>query len=395
MANTSPDNASSLRFTIRSLIVVTVFVSIYFSLRTNFVYLGESNISEVKESKEAYSMVLQRASAMPHIMAMLACLYWLFSNTQIRPTPEETIGQGLMWGGLPSFLTAIALMFEFSLPHFSTTPLINFVFFEIHLFGIAIVCGLIIGLMSAVVKVVIDRFRLPRPNRSHDQYGTHFLCIAAGLLRASFYYPWGWILWWPAFSIACVSMAYFIGSAEPLGKRNGSRQLLNSLFLFPYLLFARIVWILQVLISTEAPYDFVNDSLVVARRLGAKEYPEGVTLICDLTAEFCDPWAIRRSDAYYPAPILDGGALMPYELTFLVRELAIQPGGRLLIHCANGHGRTGMVAAAWLIGYGYAQNVEEALAQLKKVRPKIHLNTLQRRTVEIATSQLQKISQQS
>ncbi|MGV3605142.1 MAG: hypothetical protein ACO1RA_01960 [Planctomycetaceae bacterium] len=171
------------------------------------------------------------------------------------------------------------------------------------------------------------------------------------------------------------------------------RPISSSLFLFPYLIFAYSVWTLQVLFSKESAFDVVNDSLIVARRLHSSEYPEGVTLICDLTAEFCDPFAIRKLDAYYPAPILDGGTLMPYELTFLVRELALQPGGRLLIHCANGHGRTGMVAAAWLIGYGFAKNVDEALEQLQKVRPGIHLRTLQRKAVEIATPQLLKIIQ--
>lgn len=392
MTSASPNNASSFRFSIRSLILVTAFVSIFLSLRTSFVFQGES-FSDLGEMFERRSTVEQRAVLTPQIMSIVACLYWLVSSTQIRPTPEESIRQGVKWGSYASFFTTMALLLEFLFANAAKNPMAELLMFALIALIYTVGFGVLIGAMFAGTKVVMDRFRRPKPNRSEDLFGTMFLCIAIGILRTSFFYPWGWVLWWPAFSVACVSMAYFIGSSEPLGKHNGMRPISSSLFLFPYLIFAYSVWTLQVLFSKESAFDVVNDSLIVARRLHSSEYPEGVTLICDLTAEFCDPFVIRKLDAYYPAPILDGGTLMPYELTFLVRELALQPGGRLLIHCANGHGRTGMVAAAWLIGYGFAKNVDEALEQLQKVRPGIHLRTLQRKAVEIATPQLLKISQ--
>ncbi len=392
MTSSLPNKAKPFRFTIRSLILVTAFISLLLGLRTNFVY-GERSHFDVTD--EVYtSGVTLRASWVPPIMAIVGCLYWLVSNTKVRPSPGETALQGVTWGGLTSFFAASAWLFEFLLPTLWSSPKGHeYVILGLLFVGIEVFQGICIGLVFVVAKAAMDKWRSPKPNRTEDLYGALLLLIAIGMLMASNSYDWGWILWWPAFSFACVSMAYFIGSKEPLGKRNGIRPLLSSLLLFPYLAFAYGIWMLQVLFSKESAFNAVNDVLIVARRLRAKEYPEDVTLVCDLTAEFCDPFSIRHSDCYYSAPILDAGAIVPYELTFLVRELKLEPGGCLLIHCANGHGRTGMVAAAWLIGYGYAQNVDEALAQLQKVRPGIHLRDYQRQAVEIATPQLLKISQ--
>src|SRR5438093_13740063 len=59
--------------------------------------------------------------------------------------------------------------------------------------------------------------------------------------------------------------------------------------------------------------------------------------------------------------------------------------GRLLIHCANGHGRAGLVAAAWLIGQGLAGSPKEALDLLQSVRPRVRLRRCQRESLAVAS----------
>jgi len=54
----------------------------------------------------------------------------------------------------------------------------------------------------------------------------------------------------------------------------------------------------------------------------------------------------------------------------------------VLIHCALGHGRTGMVTAAVLVASGEAQTAADAIAMIQTVRPGVKLNKAQRLTLE-------------
>lgn len=46
----------------------------------------------------------------------------------------------------------------------------------------------------------------------------------------------------------------------------------------------------------------------------------------------------------------------------------------MLVHCAQGHGRSAVVVAAWLLLKGRAQDPEEALIQIKAARPGVRLH---------------------
>ena len=43
------------------------------------------------------------------------------------------------------------------------------------------------------------------------------------------------------------------------------------------------------------------------------------------------------------------------------------------MHCANGRGRTGLVAAAWLLAHGRADSAADALARVQAARPAVRL----------------------
>jgi protein-tyrosine phosphatase len=53
-----------------------------------------------------------------------------------------------------------------------------------------------------------------------------------------------------------------------------------------------------------------------------------------------------------------------------------------LIHCAQGHGRTGLVASAVLLVSGKAQTAADAIAMVQSVRPGVDLNREQRFVLE-------------
>jgi hypothetical protein len=156
-----------------------------------------------------------------------------------------------------------------------------------------------------------------------------------------------------------VATGYFWGSAFLFGKRpDGSRALAASVILLPYTIVALVVWRIQSMVLREAAFHEVNEQLIVARRLLGHEMPSDVEMVLDLTSEFRDPAAIRTRAGYRCLPVLDGGSISAEELIPALQRLVPSQGKRVLIHCANGHGRTGMAGAAWLLLHGYAQTAE-------------------------------------
>lgn len=81
--------------------------------------------------------------------------------------------------------------------------------------------------------------------------------------------------------------------------------------------------------------------------------------------------ARRRGLTYVHFPILDVTAPRPDQRAALEAVLegidrAVAAGGRVVIHCEGGLGRTGTVAGCWLVRQG--QSPEAALAELVRVR---------------------------
>jgi protein-tyrosine phosphatase len=62
--------------------------------------------------------------------------------------------------------------------------------------------------------------------------------------------------------------------------------------------------------------------------------------------------------------------------------------GRIFIHCAQGHGRTGLFALAVLLHSGAVGSLEEGLRFLTAARPGIRLNREQRRCLDTFAREL-------
>jgi len=74
--------------------------------------------------------------------------------------------------------------------------------------------------------------------------------------------------------------------------------------------------------------------------------------------------------------MLDTGILDDDAFLALVREVADWP-GPVYIHCAQGHGRTGTLAAAVLLAKGHCDSVDAAIARLRAARPRLALSKAQ------------------
>jgi protein-tyrosine phosphatase len=206
------------------------------------------------------------------------------------------------------------------------------------------------------------------------RYGALFL-ILGGILLLEAVILGGLfrLLVWPAISFSLVALGYLGLGPRLFGKRSDGTMAWHSVvILLPYLLLTCITWHGVRLLSREDCCNEVVPGLFVGRRPLAGEIPQEVRLIVDLTAEFPERRAVREGRDYIVAPMLDTGVAVESEFAVLVQQIAVFP-GPVYIHCAQGHGRTGTVAAAVLLGRGHCATVEEAVGLLQKVRPGLEL----------------------
>ena len=145
----------------------------------------------------------------------------------------------------------------------------------------------------------------------------------------------------------------------------------------PYLVYTWAVWHLWRISTREPPFHDFYDGITIGRRLLPGELPEGISTIFDLTCEFPEPVRIRNKVVYRCLPTLDARAPELNALREVAMDILNTEGG-IYVHCANGHGRTGMLAGAVLLLGGRARTAKEALEYIRRFRPKVSLNTTQR-----------------
>lgn len=183
-------------------------------------------------------------------------------------------------------------------------------------------------------------------------------------------------LGWLALSLICVGWAYLRHDTRVFGKRpDGTRQLAATIALLPYLVALDLVWQLVRLTSREPAVSQLDGQVWLARRLLAHELPAEVETIVDLTCEQVEPAAIRQRPHHVCFPILDATAPRLDEFRAAIERVAAAE--RVLIHCAQGHGRTGLFAAALLLRRGLASTPEQALARISAARPGVRLSRVQ------------------
>lgn len=182
-----------------------------------------------------------------------------------------------------------------------------------------------------------------------------------------------WLLLWPAISFGAVASAYLWFGSRVFGKGpDGTMAWPAVVVLLPYLLFAWSVWRLARLVVREDGCNEVSPGLFVGRRPLKGEIPSEVSLVVDLTAEFFERRDVIDGRPYICAPVLDNGVPEDGAFLQLVSQIANWPGA-VYIHCAQGHGRSGTLAAAVLVAKGYSDGADDAVARLRAARPHLRL----------------------
>lgn len=185
----------------------------------------------------------------------------------------------------------------------------------------------------------------------------------------------GPLLDWTGANFGLLGIAHLRRVHGVFGKRsNGSLPWWSWIVFLPLHLLNSLVWHLFRLFATESALDPASEQLSIGRRLLPWENPGGFANYVDLTAEFSEPRTFRKMPGYLAFPVLDASAPSPDHLR---RAIARLRPGRTYVHCAQGHGRTGLFALAYLLSTGAAHTIEEGLVLLTKARPAIHLNSTQ------------------
>ncbi len=219
-------------------------------------------------------------------------------------------------------------------------------------------------------------------SRLLHKYG--FLLIAFGLaLITRKHGGWTWLLLWPALSFLIVGVAYALREPRIFGKQSdGTLAWWSILLLFPFLLYSWLLWNIVRLahrVHSREPYaSRIAPRLWLSRRILRDELPDGVTCVVDMTCEFpAAPGLVKRVPHYFVLPTLDYGAPDPARALALLEKIeAID--GEVLMHCAQGHGRSAMLAAGWLVMAGAAKDADEAERIVKRGRRNMRLGPWQK-----------------
>jgi len=186
---------------------------------------------------------------------------------------------------------------------------------------------------------------------------------------------WWHLLHWFSLSLFTQSAGYASLGSRVFGKRpDGRIPTWSKIIHLPYMVYSVCTWQLTRMLSRENPTVIVTDDLILGRRLQAGELPAHVANYVDLTSEFEDPVQIRKSTKYVNLPILDAGVPSQDALHSVIARL--KP-GTTFVHCAQGHGRTGLFALALLAYRHRIRSFDEGMALIKAARPGVGLNKTQ------------------
>lgn len=209
------------------------------------------------------------------------------------------------------------------------------------------------------------------------KYGVLFAIVAVLLIASALTHRgWHLLLIWPAVSFGIVATGYLHFGPNVYGKsQRGVLSPICQLLLLPYLMYLWSIWYTLRLVKREPAFNQLTDNIFIGRRLLSHELPGDINHVIDLTCEFNEPRALR-STSYHLCPILDGFVPSPDQLHQWIQDVA-GLSGNVYIHCAEGHGRTGLFAAALLLTIGHSRTPEDAIQFIKTKRPLVRLGRRQ------------------
>jgi hypothetical protein len=198
-------------------------------------------------------------------------------------------------------------------------------------------------------------------------------------------------IWWVLvavevhFSVCFLSLAAVYGlreagiSVEDYLVRPGWSPIIRVI-LMPYVALGGAALFVARWFDREGLLNQVVPGLYIGRlpfpfeRHGLRE--AGINAVVNLCWEFPHPSGTDRKPGIVTArvPILDGSPPTDRQFGEAIQWVARwrAEGRCVLVHCAQGHGRSATIVAAILLRLGLAQNVEQAVSMIRAARPRAH-----------------------
>ena len=182
------------------------------------------------------------------------------------------------------------------------------------------------------------------------------------------------IFFWLGIDLILIALGYLLNNEKVFNKKeNGKIYTINKIILLPYLLYTQIIWYLVIIFSKEDKFNQITEELIIGRRL-LKEIPKDVINCIDLTCEFDESKKIISKINYISIPILDGNTP---NILLLEKGLDKLKKGKTYVHCAQGHGRTGVLAIILLVKSNKCKTYSDAIKLIQENRKKLKLNKKQ------------------
>jgi membrane-associated phospholipid phosphatase len=189
-----------------------------------------------------------------------------------------------------------------------------------------------------------------------------------------------WLLW-PALSLALVAVSYAVLGAGGFQQGPDGRMSLAARgLLAPYRLAA---WVNARLWTRGDAGVLVRDGVSIGR-LPLRREAAAFTTLVSLCAELSGPGGGPPCRAF---PMLDLATPEPATLRRAAASIAeAQARGPVLVCCALGYSRSAAAVATWLLASGRAATVDEAVGQIRRVRPRIVLDDAARTAIAAAAA---------
>lgn len=177
-----------------------------------------------------------------------------------------------------------------------------------------------------------------------------------------------WLSGWTAISGSVMGAAYlFRRPGWVAGKSNGELNPFLVLVNAPWLALTYLAGWIQAKLSKESPWDRIGETNVTISRypFGLDDWNGDFDLVVDLTCELPSSAKRIRGARYESFPNLDGVPLVENG-----DELVSEREERILVHCAQGHGRSAIFTSRLLVRLGWVESLDEGLHLIRRSRPK-------------------------
>lgn len=209
---------------------------------------------------------------------------------------------------------------------------------------------------------------------THKQYGLIFLLatmIAVIWAMSARYIVVCAVMCWLAVSFAWVATAFFLHCPEMLmGKRQHVKAFLPFCIInLPFLILYWLTWLVRHFVFPHNPVNAIDGTYVSVSCWPGFHVPlDQYDVIIDVTSEM-PRWYQTGSAKYVCLPNLDG---VPLDRSVLPLEIDREM--RILVHCAQGRGRSALMTCIILLKLGYATTANDALQILKQSRPSVSIS---------------------